>query len=60
MGCENSVTGVTQKLTGHSPDQFAAADSALTMGIGLDGFQRFLPILNSIGLYGVFKNTSLC
>lgn len=60
MGCDKSVIGVTQKLPGHSPEQSAVVDSALIRGIGLDGLQRFLPILNIIGLYGVFKNTSLC
>lgn len=45
MVCENSVIGVSEKLTGHSPEQSAAADSALSRGIGLDGLQNLLQIL---------------
>lgn len=36
-GCGVSILGVTQNLTGHSPEQAVVADPALSRGIGLDG-----------------------
>lgn len=55
MVCENSLIGVTQNLTGHSPEQSAVVDTALSRAIGLDGLQKFLPTLSIIGLHGFLK-----
>lgn len=41
--CEVTVFGDTQNPTGHSLEQPAGADPALSRKVGLDDLQRYLP-----------------